>query len=118
MVTLGICRATSDVAICVAASTIDPDNTGPILAPSALVVEAFALLENWQSPTPCTSEMVGSAICTAGQIGTLVPITKAQFVDMRVRQFILQKVRLYLKQQQVTAAQVAADAAADPDIGQ
>lgn len=118
MVTAGICRATSDVAVCVAVSTIDPDTTGPLLAPSVLVLDAFTTLGNYQSPTPCSAEMVGSNICTAGQIGTLVLITRAQFVDMQVRQFVLSTVRRYLKQQQVAAAQVSADAASDPDIGQ
>lgn len=118
MVTAGICRSTSDVAVCVSVSAVDPDVTGPLLAPSALVLDAFTSLENYQTPAPCSPEMVGSGICTSGQIGTLVPITRVQFTDMKVRQFVLGTVRRYLKQQQVTAAQVSADAAADPDIGQ
>ena len=118
MVTAGICRATSDVAVCVSVSTVDPDTTGPLLAPSALVLDAFTFFDNYQTPAPCSLEMVGSLICTSGQIGALVPITRVQFTDMKVRQFVLGTVRRYLKQQQVAAAQVSADAAADPDIGQ
>jgi hypothetical protein len=117
MVTLGLCRSTANVAICLDVSTVDPDTTGPLLAPSVLVLDAFTVLENWQSPAPCSSEMVGSGICTVGQVGALVPITRVQFTDMKIRQFVLRKVRQYLKQQQITAAQVAADAASDPDIG-
>jgi hypothetical protein len=117
MVSLGICRSTANVAICLDASTVDPDAGGPLLAPSALVLDAFTTLENYQTPAPCSSEMVGSGICTIGQIGTLVPITRIQFTDMKVRQFVLATVRRYLKAQGVTAAQVAADSASDPDIG-
>jgi hypothetical protein len=117
MVTAGICRTTADVAVCVSVSTVDPDTAGPLLAPSALVLDAFTSLENWQTPAPCSPEMVGSGICTSGQIGTLVPITRVQFTDMKVRQFVLGTVRRYLKAQGVTAAQVAADLASDPDIG-
>ena len=117
MVNLGICRTTADVALCLAVGTVDPDAGGPLLPPSTIIAEAFAALDNWQSPAPCSSEMVVAGICSAGQVSTLVPVTKAQFVDLRVRAFVLEKIRRYLKQQGVTAAQVAADAAADPDIG-
>ena len=118
MVTLNICRSTSDVAYTLSIGTADPDGAGPQLAPSVLVGDAFASLYNWQTPSACTPEMVSVGICTSGQIGTLVAITKAQFADLRIRAFIVETVRRYQKQQQVTAAQVAADAASDPDIGQ
>lgn len=114
---LNICRTTTDVAYCLAIGTVDPDAGGPLQAPSALVADAFATLDNWQTPAACTAEMVTAGICTSGQVGTLVPITKAQFADLRVRAFIMGKIRTYLKQQQITAAAAAADAAADPDIG-
>lgn len=117
MVTLNICRSTSDVAYCLAIGTVDPDGAGPQQAPSALVADAFASLGNWQSPAPCTAEMVTAGICSAGQIGTSVAITKAQFADLQVRGYVMGIVRRYLKQQQVVAAQAAADAAADPDMG-
>lgn len=117
-VTLNICRSTSDVAYCLAIGTADPDGAGPLQAPSALVADAFASLGNWQSPAPCTAEMVAASICSSGQIGTSVAITKAQFADLQVRGFVMGTVRRYLKQQQIAAAQAAADAAADPDLGQ
>lgn len=117
MVTAGICRTTSDVAVCVSVGTVDPDAAGPLLAPSVLVLDAFTFFDNYQTPAPCSPEMVGSGICTSGQIGTLVPVTRVQFTDMKIRQFVLLTVRRYLKQQQVTAAQVSADTATDPDIG-
>lgn len=117
MVSLGICRTTTDVAYCLAIGTVDPDGAGAQLAPSALVADAFASLNNWQSPSACTSEMVVAGVCSAGQIGALVPITKAQFADLQIRAYVMGTVRRYRKQQQVTAAQAAADAASDPDIG-
>lgn len=118
MVTLGICRATTDVAYCLPISTLDPDGAGAQQAPSALVADAFATMYNWQTPTACTSDMVTAGVCSAGQLGTPVPITKAQFGDLQVRAFVMRTVRQYLKNQQVLAAQTAADAAGDPDIGQ
>lgn len=117
MVTLNICRSTSDVAYTLAIGTVDPDGAGPQVAPSTLIPDAFASLYNWQSPAACTQDMVTAGICASSQLGVLVPITKAQFADLQVRAFIVSTIRRYLKQQQVTAAQVAADAAADPDLG-
>jgi len=117
MVTLGICRSTADVAYCLAIGTVDPDGAGPQLAPAALVSEAFASTNNYQSPTACTSDMVLAGICTPGQLGTLVAITKAQFADLQVRAYVMSTVRRYLKAQGVASAVVTADAAADPDIG-
>jgi hypothetical protein len=118
MVTLGICRATSDVAYCLPISTLDPDGAGAQQSPSSLVADAFASTYNWQTPTACVQEMVTAGICNAGQLGTLVPITKAQFGDLQVRAFVMRTVRQYLRNQQVLAAQAAADQASDPDIGQ
>lgn len=118
MVTLGICRATSDVAYCLPISTLDPDGAGAQQAPSTLVADAFASTYNWQTPAACTSDMVTAGICTNPQLGTLVPITKAQFGDLQVRAFVMRTIRQYLKNQQVLAAQAAADQASDPDIGQ
>lgn len=117
MVTLNICRSTSDVAYCLPIGTADPDGAGPLLAPSATLADAFAALYNWQTPAACTADMVSAGICTTPQIGSLVAITKAQFADLQVRAFVRDVMRRYLKQKGVDAAAAAADAAADPDIG-
>lgn len=117
MLTLNICRATSDVVYCLPISTVDPDAGGSLQAPSALVADAFASIGNWQSPAACTAQMVSASICSQGQLGSLVPITKVQFADLQVRAFVMSTVRRYLAQQQLNAAQAAADSAADPDIG-
>lgn len=118
MVNLNICRTTADVAYCLAIGTADPDGAGPLQAPSTLVADAFASLGNWQSPAPCTAEIVAAGICSSGQIGTSVAITKAQFADLQIRDYVMTTVRRYLKQQKMAAAQAAADAAVDPDFGQ
>lgn len=118
MVTLNICRSTSDVAYCLAVGTVDPDGAGPLLPPSTTLADAFATTYNWQTPAPCSSNMVSAGICTSGQIGALVPITKAQFADLQVRAFIKDVMRRYLKQKALETAAAASDAQADPDIGQ
>jgi hypothetical protein len=118
MVTLGICRTTADVAYSLAIGTVDPDGAGPLQAPHLLLADAFASLYNWQSPAACTTEMVSAGICTVGQIGALVAITKAQFADLQVRAYVLSVLRRYRRQQQITAAESAADAEANPDLGQ
>lgn len=117
MVTLNICRSTSDVAYCLAIGTVDPDGAGPLLPPSTTIADAFASLYNWQTPAPCTQDMVSAGICTSGQIGTSVAITKAQFADLQVRGFVRDTVRRYLKQQALAATAASSDAQADPDIG-
>lgn len=117
MVTLNICRSTSDVAYCLPISTVDPDAGGPKLPPSQLIADAFAAAYNWQTPAPCDTLMIDAGICTPGQAGQLVPITKAQFADIQVRNFVLQTVRAYDRQQKVAAAQSAADAEPNPDVG-
>lgn len=114
MVSLNICRSTTDVAYCLAIGTVDPDATGPLLPPSTTVVNAFASLYGWQSPAICTQDMVAAGICTSGQLGTAVSVTKAQFADLQVRSFVRDTVRRYLRQQ----ANAATDAQADPDFGQ
>lgn len=118
MVTLGICRTTADVAYCLPIGTVDPDGGGPLLAPSATIADAFASLYNWQSPAPCTQDMISAGICSSGQIGTLVAVTRAQFADMQVKLFIRDTMRRYLKQQAVSSAAASSDALADPDLGQ
>lgn len=118
MVSLGICRSTSDVAYCLPIGTSDPDGAGPLLPPSTTVADAFASLYNWQSPAPCTADMVAAGICTSGQIGTSVAVTKAQFADMQVRSYVRDVVRRYLKQQALAAAAASSDSQADPDLGQ
>lgn len=117
MVTLNICRSTSDVAYCLAIGTVDPDAGGPLLPPSTTIADAFAALYNYQSPSVCTQDMVAAGVCTAPQIGTSVTVTKAQFADMQVRLFIKGVILRYRKQQSIDAASVAADAQPDPDIG-
>ena len=117
MVTLNICRSTADVAYCLAIGTVDPDASGPLLPPSTTIADAFALLYNYQSTAACTQDMVAAGICTSGQLGTSVAVTKAQFADLQVRMFIKNTMRRYLKQQSIDAAAIAADAQADPDIG-
>lgn len=118
MVSLNICRSTSDVAYCLAIGTVDPDAGGPLLPPSTTIADAFASLYNWQNPAACTQDMVAAGICSSGQIGTLVPITKAQFADLQVRSFVKDVMRRYLKKLAIDAAAVSADSTADPDIGQ
>lgn len=118
MVSLNICRSTSDVAYCLAIGTVDPDAGGPLLPPSTTIADAFASLYNWQTPAACTQDMVSAGICSSGQIGTLVPITKAQFADLQVRSFVKDVMRRYLKKLAIDAAAVSADSTADPDIGQ
>lgn len=117
-VTASLCRATSDVLYSLPISTVDPDGAGALQAPSALIADAFAALGNWQSPTPCTSSMVGAGICTSLQLGQSVAVTKAQFVDLQVRQFVLETVRRYRVQQAAAAASSAAGSTSDPDVGQ
>lgn len=118
MVSLNICRSTSDVAYCLAIGTVDPDAGGPLLPPSTTIADAFATLYNYQSPSPCTQDMVSAGICTAPQIGTLVSVTKAQFADLQVRSFVLGVMKRYWKQKNIEAAAASADATSDPDIGQ
>jgi hypothetical protein len=117
-VTAGLCRSTADVVYTLPISTTDPDGAGALQAPSALVADAFASLGNWQSPTACTTEMVQAAICSAGQIGAQVAITKAQFVDLSIRAYVLATVRRYRLNQAVAAAQATATSTSDPDVGQ
>lgn len=118
MVSLNICRSTADVAYCLAIGTVDPDAGGPLLPPSTTLADAFATIYNWQTPSPCTADMVAAGICNAGQIGTSVPITKAQFADLQVRNYVKEVMRRYLRQKAIEAAAVSAEAQADPDIGQ
>lgn len=115
---LGICRTTTDLAYCLAIGTVDPDAAGPLQAPHLLLSDAFAGVYNWQSPAACSVEMVAAGICTGGQIGALVAISKAQFADLQVRAFVLSVLRRYRRQQQIATAASAADAEADPDLGQ
>jgi len=117
MVTLNICRSTSDVAYCLAIGTSDPDGIGPLLAPSQLLQDAFAVVGNYQTPAACTSEMVTGGVCSSGQIGTLVAITKAQFADIAVRRYVMETIRRYRAKLVLDAAQVATDTESAPDIG-
>lgn len=114
---LNICPSTSYVAYCLPISTVDPDAAGPREAPTTLVVNAFAALGNWQSPTSCTADMMAAAICTSGQLGQLVPITKAQFADLQVRAYVIQTVTRYIHLVKQAEAEAAANAEPTPDIG-
>lgn len=118
MVSLNICRSTTDVAYCLAIGTVDPDAAGPRLPPSTTVADAFAAIYGWQSPALCVQDMVAAGICTPGQLGTSVTVTKGQFADMQVRSFVRDTVRRYLLQQAVAAAAASSNAVADPDLGQ
>lgn len=118
MVSLNICRSTSDVAYCLAIGTTDPDAGGPLLPPSTTIADAFASLYGWQNPAICTQDTVAAGICNSGQLGTSVSVTKAQFADLQVRSFIRDTVRRYLRQQARAAADASSDAQADPDLGQ
>ena len=117
MVTLGICRTTADVAYCLPIGTVDPDGAGPLAAPSQLILDAFATVGNYQSPSACTAEMVTAGICTGPQVGTLVTVTKAQFADLMVRRYILEVIKRYRTKLNLDAAQASSDAEAAPDIG-
>lgn len=117
MVNLNICRSTSDIAYCLPIGTTDPDGGGPLLAPSITLADAFAVVFNWQNPAACTSDMVAAGVCTSGQLGTLVTVTKAQFADLQVRSFVRDVMRRYLRQVAIANAAAAADAVSDPDIG-
>lgn len=118
MVTLGLCRSTGDAVSCVSANTADPDAAGPRLAPSVLILDAFANLDNWQPTAACEASMVPVGICTTPQIGTFVPVTRVQFLDWRLRLFFLDKIATY--QARLRDAAKAAEGAAEPlpDIGQ
>lgn len=118
MVSLNICRSTADVAYCLAIGTVDPDAGGPLVAPSTEVLDAFASQYGWASPALCTQDMVTAGICTSGQLGASVTVTKAQFADMQVRFFVRDVVRRHRRSQAINSAAVAADALADPDLGQ
>lgn len=117
MVTLNICRSTSDVALCLPVSTVDPDGAGARLAPSVLAQDAFAALYGWTANMTCTAEMVSAAICTAPQLGTAVAVTKAQFTDMIVKRWVLAQLKAYRQQQEQTTATATVEAEAVPDIG-
>jgi len=117
MVTGGICPSTSYVAYTLAISTTDPDGAGPLQAPSALILDAFALVYNYSSPTVCTADLVAAGVCAAGSLGQAVAITKAQFVDSQVRAYVLNTIRRYNVLSAVQAAEATAKTQADPDLG-
>lgn len=117
MVTLGICRSTADVAMCIPLSTADPDNGGPRLAPSLLATNAVAANNGWAATMPCTAEMVTATICTAPQLGTAVAVTKAQFADMILRRWVLAQITRYRESQERATAQTMVDTEPVPDIG-
>lgn len=125
LVAQNTCRVTTgEVLYFLPISTVDPDSAGPLLAPSALIVDAFAAQANWTGTAICTNgsgsgpNMVAAGICTQGQVGALVPITKAQNSDLQIREYILSVVRWYRVREAVAAAEAAAKATAAPDVGQ
>lgn len=117
MVSLGLCRTTSDAVMCIAVSTVDPDNGGPRLAPSVIALDAIAGIYDYRTPTSCTQEMVNASICSAGQLGTSVAVTKAQFADMIHRRWVLEQIKQYRRLQERTAADVTVETEPAPDVG-
>jgi hypothetical protein len=117
MVTAGICPATSWVAYCISIDTADPDGAGPLLAPTALVQAAFANVYGWTATMTCTADMVAAGTCSAGALGTVVSVTQPQFVDFKIRTYILGTVRRFNAVQAMAAAEAAATAQADPNLG-
>lgn len=117
MVTLGLCRTTSDAVMCLAVSTVDPDNGGPKLAPSLLASTAISDNNGWTANMTCTQEMVSVAICNSGQLGLPVPVTRVQFSDMMVRRWVLNQIAVYRSRQEHAAAQVTVDIETPPDVG-
>jgi len=108
LVTAGICRSTSDILYTLSISA----------AAAPQVQAAISGLYGYQTPTPCTTDMVAVGVCTVGQLGAPVAITRAQFVDVTIRSWLLRSVvirwNLQLAQDAATASALAA---ADPDIG-
>jgi len=117
MVTLGICRATTDAAVCTPVSTIDPDNGGPRLAPSVIALDAIAALYGWSASMTCTQEMVAVGICSSGQLNTSVAVTKTQFAEMVHRRWFIEQIRAYRGLQERATADAAVTAEPAPDIG-
>jgi hypothetical protein len=108
LVTAGICRSTSDVLYSLSISAV--------AAPQ--VQAAIVGLYGYQSPAPCTPDFVAVGICTAGQLGSSVAVTKGQFVDATIRSWLLRSVVIRWNLQVAQdAATASALAAADPDIG-
>jgi hypothetical protein len=108
LVTAGICRSTTDVLYTLSISA----------AAAPQVQAAIVGLYGYQTPAPCTPDFVAVGVCSSGQLGTSVAITKAQFVDVTIRSWLLRSVVIRWNLQVAQdAATATALAAADPDIG-
>ena len=108
LVTAGICRSTTDILYTLSISS----------AAAPQVQAAISGLYGYQTPTPCTTDMVAVGVCTVGQLGAPVAITRAQFVDVTIRSWLLRSVVIRWNLQVAQdAATASALAAADPDIG-
>src|SRR3954462_3273599 len=73
LVTAGICRSTNDILYTLSISS----------SAAPQVQAAIVGLFGYQTPAPCTPDMVSVGVCSSGQIGTSVAITKGQFVDVQ-----------------------------------
>jgi hypothetical protein len=65
----------------------------------------------------CNAEMVTATICTSGQLGTAVTVTKAQFADMIVRRWVTEAIKRYRQQQEQATAAATVAAEPEPDVG-
>lgn len=108
MVSGGLCRSTGN-------KLVGYDMPAAVASDLA---DALASLKGYASPTTCTSQLVTAGVCTSGQIGSMVPITKAQFADFMLRRILISIIREYKDQQAADAARATTQAAADPDVGQ
>ena len=106
LVTAGVCRVATNRLI---------SYDLPVAAATELV-DAIADAHGYETPTPCTQRLVSAGVCSPPQLGTQVPITKAQFADVVIRQLLLAEVRRYRDQQAVAPALATSRATVDPDI--
>lgn len=116
LVSAGVCPNTAHALLSYAINTADPDNGGPEVAHSQLILDAYSQQFNWQATTVCIQEMVNQGTCNSGQLGTQVSESKTQFTDRMIRRQVLSVVKAYRSGVNNSAAQAATDAAADPDI--
>lgn len=117
LVAQGVCPSTAYQVLFYAVSTADPDGAGPRPTDVNLILDAFTATFGWTGTTVCTQQLVNQGVCIAGQLGTVVPITKAAFTDAFVRAHFVAVVRRYLESQAVAAAQAATAAEPDPVMG-
>jgi hypothetical protein len=106
LVTAGLCRVTTN--------RLMSWDAPPAIATE--LADAIAAQEGWSASMTCSSAFVSAGICSAGQVGTAVAVTKAQFADYVLRREIQQRIRRYREQSAFTSALVTAGAATEPDI--